>query len=106
MEEKVLHFNEKHQLFHKGDQLFLAVSGGPDSLALLHFFASLKSSWDLKLHTLTVDHQLRGQASKDDAQFVYKTSLEYGIPCTIGTVNVKQYEIEYNIGTQAAARKA
>jgi len=106
MKDKVLHFNEKHQLFNRGDTLFLAVSGGPDSLALLHFFASIKTSWDLQLHTLTVDHQLRGQASKDDAQFVYETSLQYGIPCTIGQADVKQYAIKHNIGIQAAARKA
>ncbi|MGM8215695.1 tRNA lysidine(34) synthetase TilS [Bacillaceae bacterium W0354] len=104
MEEKVLTFNETHNLFKSGDTLFLAVSGGPDSLALLHFFASLQSSWNLQLHILTVDHQLRGQASKDDANFVYEQSLRLGLPCTIGTLDVKKYQKETQKGTQEAAR--
>ncbi|GEL78243.1 tRNA lysidine(34) synthetase TilS [Tenuibacillus multivorans] len=104
MKDKILADNQKHQLFNKGDTLFLAVSGGPDSLALLHFFASIQTSWDLTLYTLTVDHQLREQDSFEDALFVKKQSESLGIPCQIGRVDVKQYQKEQQVGTQAAAR--
>ncbi len=105
METKVLEFNRQHQLFKYGDTLFLAVSGGPDSLALLHFFASIKTSWDLSLTTLTVDHQLRGQQSLDDVRFVKEESEKLGIPCLIGQVNVNEYKRDHHVGTQVAARE-
>lgn len=105
MKEKVMNFNEINQLFEKGDTLFLAVSGGPDSLALLYFFASIQKAWNLQLHTLTVDHQLRGETSKEDAHFVYEQSKRLGIPCTIGEVDVNQYKQLKQKGTQEAARE-
>ncbi|MGP4073763.1 tRNA lysidine(34) synthetase TilS [Piscibacillus sp. B03] len=105
METAVLEYNQKQQLFEKGDTLFLAVSGGPDSLAILHFFASIQASWNLTLKTLTVDHQLRGKESRDDAQFVKEESERLGIPCQIGQVNVEGYKEKHQVGTQVAARE-
>ncbi|WP_188207348.1 tRNA lysidine(34) synthetase TilS [Alkalibacillus aidingensis] len=105
MQEKILHFNQQQQLFNQGDHLFLAVSGGADSMAMLHFFAWLKEEWDLTLTTLTVDHQLRGEESHQDVQFVKEQSEQLGVPCLIKQVNVTAYKNANQVGTQEAARE-
>ncbi|RPF51218.1 tRNA lysidine(34) synthetase TilS [Aquisalibacillus elongatus] len=105
MKQKILEYNEEYQLFQPGDTLYLAVSGGPDSLSMLHFFASIQSSWNLTLYTVTVDHQLRGEASSQDALYVKQLSEQWGIPCRIGQVDVERYKKEHQVGTQVAARE-
>jgi len=60
----------------------VAVSGGADSLALL---ALLRQRHDLQLHVVHLDHQLRGQQSAADAQFVCELAQRWGLPCTIAT---------------------
>ena len=47
-------------------KLVVAVSGGPDSTALLHSLASHRKEWDLDLHVAHLDHDFRGQEAHDD----------------------------------------
>ncbi|TFB21022.1 tRNA lysidine(34) synthetase TilS [Filobacillus milosensis] len=105
MNKQIDKYNQKHQLFEQGDTLFLAVSGGPDSLALLYYFVSIQASWNLKLYTLTVDHQLRGQDSLNDALFVKEVCEKLGVPCSIGQVDVAAYKRLNRVSTQVAARE-
>ncbi len=58
----------------------VGVSGGPDSVALL---ALLRTRDDLSLHVVHLDHQLRGDASTGDAQFVADLARRWNLPCTI-----------------------
>ncbi|WP_017187035.1 tRNA lysidine(34) synthetase TilS, partial [Alkalibacillus haloalkaliphilus] len=82
----------------------LAVSGGIDSMAMLHFFAEIKEQWNLTLTTLTVDHKLRQNDSEEDAQFVKEQSEALAIPCEVICVDVKGYQKKYQVGVQEAAR--
>lgn len=54
--QTILTFNQKHQLFKQKDTLYLAVSGGPDSMAMLEFFIKLRKHghWILTLLQLTI----------------------------------------------------
>ena len=84
-------FNEtikKYGLLQKGDKILVAVSGGPDSLALLLLLASLRSKWDLTLHVAHLDHGLRSDSAKD-ATFVKKFGEKLNIPVTIKAINSK-----------------
>jgi tRNA(Ile)-lysidine synthetase-like protein len=58
----------------------VGVSGGADSVALLLL---LSQRSDLSLHIVHLDHQLRGEASAGDAEFVRELAEERGLPCTI-----------------------
>lgn len=77
-----------HQLNLTGDAngtpLVVGVSGGADSLALLHVLHALAPRCSLHLHVATLDHGLRGAASAADAQFVEETARAWGIPVTVG----------------------
>ena len=105
LKSSVLSFNEKHQLFKQGDTLYLAVSGGLDSMAMLDFFYRIQEEWSLELIVLTVDHQLRGQTSRQDAEFVEAEAHKRNLRVIRGEVDVETYRQTHRVGTQEAARK-
>jgi len=62
----------------------IAVSGGADSMALLHATAALRDTLHVRLSVATFNHGLRGQNGADDAMFVGEMSKRWGVPCVIG----------------------
>src|SRR4030095_7331479 len=63
----------RHAMLAGGETVLVAVSGGADSVALLHLLLSLAPAWQLRLHALHVDHQLRANSAAD-ADFAQKLS--------------------------------
>lgn len=104
MKEAVAAFIKKHKLLKKHAVVLVAVSGGPDSAALLHYFKTLRADWGLQLIALTVDHQLRGTVSAEDADYVERLCAEWQIPCVRTAVDVRKLKKETKAGTQEAAR--
>ena len=70
MPEKIAAFSRRHRLFQPGDRIMVAVSGGPDSVALLRLLAELSGRFELKLLVIHLDHGLRGEDSRRDAKWV------------------------------------
>lgn len=104
MYEMVMAFIQKHQLVVKSKTVLVGVSGGPDSMALLHFLRSIRYTYDLRVMAVSVDHQLRGEAAKGDLEYVRKTCLAWGIPFYGTSVNVPAYQKKAKLGTEVAAR--
>jgi tRNA(Ile)-lysidine synthase len=73
---------DERALFKGGERTLLAVSGGPDSLAMLHAFARLAPQYDLDLHVAHFDHRLR-EGSGADAAFVARQAAALGLPATV-----------------------
>jgi tRNA(Ile)-lysidine synthase len=73
---------ETRGLFKGGERSILAVSGGPDSLAMLHVFSRLAPEYDLDLHVAHFDHRLR-EGSDADAAFVARQAARLGLPATV-----------------------
>jgi tRNA(Ile)-lysidine synthase len=63
-------FIEKHRLLTRGDRILVAVSGGPDSVALLHLLFELREELDLHLEVAHLQHGIRGEEAQADARFV------------------------------------
>jgi len=61
-----------------------AVSGGADSIALLHALLLSQRTQGFLLYVATFDHGLRGQQSADDAAFVAEMSQRWGVECHVG----------------------
>jgi tRNA(Ile)-lysidine synthase len=80
--------------------LIVAVSGGPDSLSLLHLLAQTEYS----LVVAHYDHGLRPE-SKDDAQFVAKIANLMGLPFHTEAGDVRAHAAQQNLSTEAAARE-
>lgn len=67
------------RLFSPGDRLLAAVSGGPDSVALLSLLTELASTWKLVLWAIHINHGLRGAESEEDARFVASLCERLGV---------------------------
>lgn len=107
IEEKIKNFIVREQLVSPGTTVVAAVSGGADSLALLHFLHSHRAQWDIQVVAAHLDHCLRGEASKQDRKLVMDYCAAEGIPLFSTACNVQQLakkSKEHNI--EAAARAA
>ena len=60
----------RYSVSERGHTVHVAVFGGSDSVCLLHALAALRPRWNLRLHILHLDHNLRGEESCADAEFV------------------------------------
>lgn len=78
-----------------------AVSGGADSVCMLH---RLKSRGDLRLYAAHFDHQLRGEESRRDADFVRRLCADWDIPCHESCADVAAYAAGAGLSTETAAR--
>ena len=77
----------RHAMLAGGEIVLVAVSGGADSVALLHLLLALAPKWRLRLHVLHVDHQLRAESAAD-AGFVQALCARLGVPAEVATVAV------------------
>jgi len=96
----------RYQMVDEGDVVLIGVSGGPDSVALLHSLQALQPKWSLQLVIAHLNHQLRGSAADQDADFVSRLGADLGIPCEIGSTNVAAYGLQHHLSVQEAARIA
>jgi tRNA(Ile)-lysidine synthase len=101
----VLAWTRRQGLFRPGDRVLVAVSGGPDSVALLHLLARLRPELGLDLGVAHYDHGLRGEDSRADADFVAELAQELEVPCHRGGGAVRDAARRGKISLQMAARK-
>lgn len=68
----------------KGSRLLIAVSGGADSMALLHLYTHVREELQLEIAAATFDHGLRGDAGREDARFVGDMAAKWNVTCFMG----------------------
>src|SRR5215211_7699614 len=93
-----------HDLLLVNARLVVGVSGGTDSLALMHALADLRGRMSLSLHVATLDHGLRGAIGAEDAHFVAELARAWGLEVTAGRADVSALASERRISVEAAAR--
>jgi tRNA(Ile)-lysidine synthase len=94
----------RKELFEPGTRIVVAVSGGPDSVCLLHILYLLSSQWRLGLEVAHFEHGLRGRESRDDARFVEKLSHDFGLSFSLEHGNARAFASREGTGIQEAAR--
>ena len=97
---------KEHNLIEKGDQVILGLSGGPDSLCLLHILADLQRSIGFTLTALHVNHLMRGDAAKEDANWLSDHCRSLYVPLTVSVANVYKMAEDEGISVEEAGRKA
>ena len=86
----------QNDLFQKGDRILLAISGGPDSLALLNIFLNLQKKYSLELAVAHVNYNLRGDDSQKDKELVRKLAQKNNLKIFVKNVRVAKKNISEN----------
>lgn len=102
--EKFSSFIEQHQLIKKNDHVLVAVSGGIDSVVLLHLLIQLSELLHLTIEIIHLNHGLRGAQADHDQQFVEQLAQEYEIPIISQKVDVPGFISKQNFSEELGAR--
>lgn len=97
---------QRYQLLSPGITAIVAVSGGPDSLCLLHLLHALAPELDVRLHVAHLHHGLRGSEADADAAFVQETAAAWGLSCTVERADVASVAQQTGATLEEAARAA
>lgn len=103
--ENVLETIGKNNMIKSGDTVIIGVSGGADSLCLLHVLNTLKSELNIKLFAAHLNHQFRGIEADLDAEFVEQTCIAWDIPHIIRSFDVCAYAKERGLSSEEAGRE-
>ena len=105
MKKQLIQINEKYQLFQRGDSIVIGVSGGADSVCLLHLLAECAKDWDLSLYVLHVHHGIRGEEADRDAMFVEILAKQFRIPFRLIKEDVPALAKRQGLTEEEAGRK-
>lgn len=104
METKILATIQKYRMLEPGGRVVAGVSGGADSMCLLHFLCILRKDWNLTVIAAHVNHGLRGEEAKRDEEFVQSWCEEHGITFEVLHADVGALARERGQGTEACGR--
>ncbi|MCI8893793.1 MAG: tRNA lysidine(34) synthetase TilS [Lachnospiraceae bacterium] len=102
--KKVLSFVREHHMIEESDHILAAVSGGGDSVCLLLMLQRLGEAIPMRLSVIHVEHGIRGEASRADADFVRRLCQERGIPCFVYECDAIAYARDHGMGLEEGAR--
>jgi tRNA(Ile)-lysidine synthase len=103
--QKVAQTILRQNMFRLGDSVLAGVSGGPDSVALLHILVQLASRWELTIGIAHLNHCLRGAESDKDSEFVADLAASLNLPCYSEAINIRNDPAFRKLSIEAAARQ-
>ena len=105
IEHKIEAAVHRHGMIKAGDRVIAAVSGGADSVVLLHALHGLSGKLGMSLVAAHLDHGLRGEEGRGDAVFVADYAAALGLPCIVERADVAGYCRENGCSTEQGARE-
>jgi tRNA(Ile)-lysidine synthase len=103
--EAVHRFVVRNSLVRAKETVVVGVSGGADSVCLLHILVSLRERLDITVHVAHLNHLLRGAESDGDARYVSRLAKKLGVAVTIESRDVKTYQAAHRLSLEDAARQ-
>lgn len=104
MKQKILQTIKKYNLIKSGDSIVVGVSGGPDSICLLHILNELKEELNFKIYVAHINHMIRKEAD-EETEYVKNFCKNIGVECFAQKIDVVKIAKEEKIGTEEAGRK-
>ena len=104
--ERVLRVIQSRKLLTAGERVIVGVSGGMDSVALLHILWRLRGALGVDIHVASFDHGIRGMHSQRDQELVAELAARWGLPFTPGRGHVPALAERWKVGLEEAARRA
>ena len=102
--EKIKEFIKEKGLILEGDTIGVGVSGGSDSMALLHYLYSIKEELEFDLVAIHINHGIR-EESREEAEFVVRKCKELGVRVYQFKINALNIAKEKNQSVETAARE-
>jgi tRNA(Ile)-lysidine synthase len=102
---KVTNTIRKYSMLSGEERVLIGISGGPDSVCLLHVFDKIKDDFRLDLHATYIDHCLRPGETDAEIQFCKNLCENLKIPFITKSINVKSHAEKQKINMQEAARQ-
>ena len=103
--QAVHRFVVRNGLVRAKETVVVGVSGGADSVCLLHILVGLRERLDFTVHVAHLNHLLRGDESVGDARYVSRLAKRLGVPATIGSRDVRAYQAAHRLSLEDAARQ-
>lgn len=105
MKENMIRYIQKHQLVSPGDKIVVGVSGGADSVCLLHLLNECQREWKLSLFVVHIHHGIRGAEAAGDARFVEELAEQLSLPFFLVEGDVPVMAKETGMSEEEAGRK-
>lgn len=102
--QNVLNFIQQNNLIKPGERIGVGVSGGSDSMALVHFLHNVSEELDIEVIAICVDHGIR-EESRDEANFVVSKCKQMGVRAYKFRIDAPKLAKEKNISLETAARE-
>lgn len=104
MTTRVIEFARAYRMFRPGDRVLCAVSGGADSMAMLHMLHTIRQQLGISLCCAHYNHGIRGAEALRDEDFVRRACLELDVPFQAGRGDVTAYAARHGMGLEEAGR--
>mgnify|MGYP000007387901 FL=1 len=104
MLDKVIDYIKENELIQQGDNILVALSGGPDSVCLLHILYGLKNKFNLTLGAIHINHMLRDEEADKDEKYIIELCDELGINHYVKRINIEYVAKAANVSLEVAGR--
>lgn len=104
LKEEILKTIKKYNLIETGETIVVGVSGGPDSICLLHLLNDLKEEIGFKIVVAHINHMLRKEAD-EETEYVKGICEKLDISCYIKKADILDISKKHKIGTEEARSK-
>jgi len=95
----------RHRMFLPGETVLVAVSGGPDSVAMLHALLSRREDFGIAIHLAHLNHGIRGESADMDEEFVRSLARDWNLPATVERTDVPALRRKLRMSEEEAARQ-
>ncbi len=96
----------RYQMLQASGRVLVAVSGGPDSIGLLHLLSSFRDELGIELAVAHLNHQLRGEQAAQDEAYVRRLCADWDLPCYVTCDDVTARAREEGLSLEEAGRYA
>jgi tRNA(Ile)-lysidine synthase len=96
----------EYNMLRSGDRVVVGVSGGPDSITLLHLLYKFRDYYDIDILAAHLNHNFRPGDAEKDAEYVERFCRRIGIPCIVEFCDVPAMAKRENLSPEQAGRKA
>lgn len=102
--DKVKDFVKENEMLARNCAVIAGVSGGNDSMTMLHLLRRLREIWHFHLRVVHVNHGIRGAEADRDQRMVETVCTEWNIPCSVYRYDVPELSVKWKLGTEETGR--